>query len=523
MFWYIAGTLAVVALQATLIVALVIQRSRRRETEARNAATLRAMPDMIFLQTRAGVYVDYHAPDPTRLLMPPAAFIGRHMRDVLPPGLAARFEQAFATLGSDPVVVEYSLPLEGGEGFFEARLAPCNTDQVLAVVRDITERKRASASLADSQERYARATAAGKVGVWDWNIDTGALYVDPFLKSILGYADDEIQNTFDDWLAHVHPDDAAVVTRRAEEHLAGLRPEFQAEHRVKHRDGSTRWFLARGSAVRHGGRATRITGTTTDITERKTADEALHDAQAELARVSRLTALGEFAASIAHEVRQPLTAIIANTDACLQSLSRSAPDFAMIDEALRSIREAGERADHVIQRNGELFRHHVVRKAALDLNQVIDEIALLAGARLRASGVRLTTMLASDLPDAFADRIEIQQVLLNLIVNAVDAMEGVDPGQRSLTIATAAMTGNVVQVSVTDRGLGLGGVDPLRLFTPGYTTKAAGTGVGLSISRSIITAHDGQLWAENGRLGGATFAFTLPAIAGETPRPSRAN
>jgi signal transduction histidine kinase len=277
-----------------------------------------------------------------------------------------------------------------------------------------------------------------------------------------------------------------------------------------HRDGSLRWFLARGSAVRQDGRPVRVIGTDTDITARKKSEQALQEAQADLSRVSRLTALGEFAASIAHEVRQPLTAILMNAKTCLQWIGDATPDLHEIRAALLDVVDAGRHADEVIRRNRELFKHHTVQKAPLDINDVIGDVTVLARTRLHGSDVILSTSLAGDLPPVNGDRVELQQVLLNLIANSIDALDTVDPGSRSIEVSSS-LTDGVVKVSVRDTGVGLDGVDVQRMFTLSYTTKQSGTGVGLAVSRSIVEAHGGRLWAEQNPDGGATFSFTVPA------------
>jgi PAS domain S-box-containing protein len=507
--WYILGATALMVFQAVMIGALIVLRSRRRETEARNTAVLRAMPDVMFVLAADGTCVDCHSPDESRLPVEPERLL-RQMREVLPLEAAAPVDDAASRLMPrlTPTIVEYALQMPGGERDYEARVVACDDNQVLALVRDITERKRAESALRDSQERYTLATSAAGVGVWDWNLDTNEMYVDPLLKQILGYEDDEIGNRREDWVRLIHPDDAAAASERLNEHLRDDTPFFEVEHRMLHRDGSVRWFMTRGSAVRRDG-GNRLVGTEADITERKRSEMALHELQAELGRMSRLTALGEFAASIAHEVRQPLAAILMNAKTCIMWLSSARPDLAEIRAALGDIVDAGNQADEVIERNRELFRHHTVQKAPLEINSVIREVSVLARARLQSSQVVVASSLALDLPTINADRVELQQVLLNLIANAIDAMEVVDPGTRRLEIVSA-LAHDGVKVSVRDNGVGLEDVDMKRIFTPTYTTKSEGTGVGLSISRSILEAHGGRLWAEQNSSGGATFSFTLP-------------
>ncbi len=203
---------------------------------------------------------------------------------------------------------------------------------IIALVIERTRRRQMDVALGNGQKRYAMATAAARSGVWDWDLQTNLFHYDPSLKAILGYKDHEIGNHFDDWLKLVHPDDAPAVMPRVREHLEGRSPCYELEHRLVHRDGSTRWFLTRGSAVALDGRPVRIIGMDIDITERRTSEQA-------------------FASSFAHEVRQPLTAIIMNARSCLRRIAGETPDLAEVRAGLLDVVDAGQRAEEVIQRN----------------------------------------------------------------------------------------------------------------------------------------------------------------------------
>ena len=381
------------------------------------------------------------------------------------------------------------------------------------LMRDLAARERVESALRESQERYARATAAGGVAVWDWDLENGRIYVDPALKRRLGYEDRLIGDRVDDWWPLVHPDDTPSMKDRVQQCLDGKIPSYEVEHRMLHRDGSVRWFLARGSAVHRDGRTVNVIGSHTDITERKKSEQALLEAQADLSRLSRLTALGEFAASIAHEIRQPLTAILMNAKTALRCLTGSPPDVTEVREALFDVVSAGQRADEIIRRNRELFRHHAVQKSALDVNAVIADVSQLARGRLQAGHIMLQTRLAPGLPAVNGDRVELQQVLLNLIANSIDAMDGIDGASRLIEVSSGLTPEGIVKVSVRDTGVGLQGVDTRRMFALSYTTKPTGSGVGLSISRAIVEAHGGQLWSEQNAGRGATFSFTIPLHA----------
>ena len=241
--------------------------------------------------------------------------------------------------------------------------------------------------------------------------------------------------------------------------------------------------------------------------ELRESHEQMSLAQAELDRVSRLTAMGEFAAALAHELLQPLTAILLHAKTALQMLPEAAPGAEEIRASLRGVVEAGERAAEVTRRNRELFRYRTVRSAPVDINGVIEETRTLASRRLSDSGVHVATALAANLPPVRGDRVELQQVILNLIANAIDATEA-RPAARVWIRSYEDTDG--IRVEVGDNGIGLGRVDTGRMFSLSYTTKPNGTGVGLSVSRAIVDAHGGRIWAEPNADGGASFYFTLP-------------
>ena len=232
----------------------------------------------------------------------------------------------------------------------------------------------------------------------------------------------------------------------------------------------------------------------------------------DLARLSRHIAVGEFAASMAHEMRQPLTAIIGNAQTCLRLLRSSEPDIEEIKAALIDIVAAGDRADQLLHRNRELLSPQPSHSTPLDINDVVSEVASMARARLQVSGVKVSLSL-SEVPAVDGDRRELQHVLLNLIANSIEAMAGRDVIERALEIETGVDAEGLIRVTVADTGGGVDAVDRERIFTPFYTTKLSALGVGLSISRSIIERHGGALWAEPREGRGARFCFTLPKAA----------
>ncbi|UWU79111.1 PAS domain-containing protein [Bradyrhizobium huanghuaihaiense] len=259
-----------------------------------------------------------------------------------------------------------------------------------------------------------------------------------------------------------------------------------------------------------------------DLTEHALASEALQAAQAELAHVNRVTTMGQLTASIAHEVNQPIAAVVTNADAALNWLNAQPPNLDQVREILGQIANDGNRAGDVIGRIRTLIKKAPPRRGRFDLNEAILEVIALARSEVLKHGVSLQTGLATGLPAVDGDRVQLQQVILNLILNAVEAMSGVDEGAREVLISTEADAAGGVLVTVRDSGMGLDPNDADRLFEAFYTTKPEGMGMGLAICRSIIAAHGGRLWATANEPRGAVLQFTLPPELDETALAERA-
>ena len=395
---------------------------------------------------------------------------------------------------------------------YEARIVRCDANHVLSVVRDTTERKHAEQALQASHERYALATAAGSVGVWDWNLQTNDFYVDSSLKAALGYEPHEIGNRFEDWRGCIHPDDFEAVMSRTRAHIENDSVKYEDEYRMVGKDGRIRWWLARGSvSERVGTEAIRMTGTCTDITARKQAEEELHYAKAELARLHRITTLSEVSAALAHEINQPLTAIVTNATACIRMLARPTPDIVEVREALRDVIQDGKRAGNIVLQTRQVFTRHEGENTPVDVNALILDSCTLAHDRLHSAHILLRIHLTEDLPFVRGDQVGLQQVLWNLVTNAIDSMRDSPQTSRALTITSSVQAG-AVHVAIHDTGPGVSEADLQRVFEPFFTTKPDGMGMGLSISRSIVEAHGGRLWVEQNGSQGAVFCFSLPAI-----------
>jgi PAS domain S-box-containing protein len=313
------------------------------------------------------------------------------------------------------------------------------------------------------------------------------------------------------WMSTVHPEDRE---RAAGIYWDGIRSGrgFTMEARfLRARDGTYRWHLNRAVAVRDSeGNILRFVGTATDVHDWRQAQEELRNTQAELAHTTRVLTMGELTASIAHEVNQPLGAIVASAGACERWLAATPPQMEKARRALERIVNDGRRAGEVIKRIRALMKRQAPQKDWLEINEAILEVIAVAQHQLHRNDILLETQLAEGLPLVRGDRVQLQQVLLNLIVNAIEAMSGIDERRRELTIVSDADGPEAVAVEVRDSGMG---VDPERaahLFEPFYTTKSEGLGIGLSISRTIVEAHGGHLSAATNVPHGAVFRFSVP-------------
>jgi PAS domain S-box-containing protein len=284
-----ALTLAVLAVFSALITALLLEvrkrRAAERRSETRNGAILRAMPDLMFVMSRDGVYLDYHARDHRDLFVPPEQFLGKTIYDVMPPDLAEILGAAVASVhaGDEPKVVEYSLQMPDGERFFETRMVAGDGDQVLSIVRETTDQKRAERRLRVNEARYALATAAAGVGVWEWAVETDELVIDPEVLRLLGYQHTTSPGATFNWTQIVHPHDQEQTKAAARDCLNGRSPRFDVEHRVLRKDGSILWFHTCGTATRpKDGAGQRMIGTFADVTDRRRAEESLRASEATL-------------------------------------------------------------------------------------------------------------------------------------------------------------------------------------------------------------------------------------------------
>jgi len=388
---------------------------------------------------------------------------------------------------------------------------------------DITERRRAEETLRRSQAAYlAEAQRLSRTGSFGWNTSTGDVFWSNQSFRIFEY-DTSATPSIELMLQRVHPDDAAAVQRAFDgarlDHL-----DFDIEFRLLLAGDAIKHIHAVAHALANGngngsGRH-QFVGAVMDVTATRQAEAQLQKTQGELAYFARVTSLGALSSSIAHEVNQPLAAIVTSGEACLRWLVRGAEGLERATAAVNRMIADGRRASEIIQRIRALSKRTELKKAQLGLNNVIDEVASLVAREVVNHRATLTLELGRDLPPVLADRVQLQQVLINLVLNGVQAMAAVTDRPRRLTILSSPTEPSGVLVTVRDTGVGLTAEDSERLFQTFFTTKPDGMGMGLSICRSIIEAHGGRIWAKtNGAEPGAAFSFSLPAAAqGETWR-----
>jgi len=365
-----------------------------------------------------------------------------------------------------------------------------------------------------SEAFLSQAQRLSSTGSFSWRVATGEMRCSEQLRRIfaLGHREDE-ELTMDAIVERVHPDDrASLLDIIARARRVGI--DFECEHRLLMPDHTIKHvhFVAEARADSLGPR--EYIGAVQDVSERRLSEEALGRVRSELAHVARVSSLGTLTASIAHEVNQPLSGIVTNASTCLLMLANDPPNVPGAVKVVRRILRDGNRAADVITRLRALFTKRDGKPDgkmdAVDLNDATREVIALTVTELRRSRAVLRLELAEHLPAVAGDRVQLQQVILNLLLNAAEAMGSVTDRTRDLVVTTTFAEGHV-RLSVRDVGVGIGANDADQLFQAFHTTKKTGMGIGLSVSRSIIASHHGRLWAEPNQGPGSTFSFTLRA------------
>ncbi len=515
---------------------LVEERLRQEEKELKHseghkAAILNSSLDCVMGVDQEGRITEFNVAAERTLGYSRSNVMGKHLADVIiPPSLRERHRAGFArylATGESRVLdrrIEMTaLCADGREIPVElaiTRIAQEGPPAFTGYLRDITERKRnedalreAHAEVARSEERWRSVFENSAVGVALTDLNGRFLATNPIYQKMLGYAEEELQKL--SFAEITHEDDREDNWKLMSELVAGTRRRFEIEKQYRRKDGNLVWVRNHVSIVPGTAKVPEfLMAIVEDITDRK----SLSQARSELAKVARITSLGVLTASIAHEVSQPLAGIVTNASTCDRMLTANPPNIAGARETARRTIRDGNRASEIVNRLRALFAKKEFAAEPLNLTEVTREVVTLISGELQRNRILLRSELDDKLPLISGDRVQLQQVILNLLRNASDAMSKIEEFPRELVIRTESDGEDRVRLTVRDAGVGFDPKAMERLFEAFYTTKDDGMGIGLSVSRSIIERHHGQLWASLNDGPGATFSFSIPcgpACAGE--------
>ena len=381
----------------------------------------------------------------------------------------------------------------------DLRSLQANSELELKVIEQTAELRRSETYLTEAQR-------LSRTGSFGWNVSSGEIYWSDESFRIFGY-DKTLSPTTDMVLQRIHPEDRALVKSTVD--LASKEgKDIDLEHRLLMPGGSIKNIHVLAHVTLDEASQLEFNGAVMDITAAKRAEEELHKARTELAHVARVTTLGELTASIAHEVNQPLSGIMTRASAALRWLSGESPNVEKARETLRQIVEATHRASDVVGSVRAMFNKGTLDKSAVDINKLIQSVLGLVYFDMRQHSIESQIYLGEAVPAVIGSEVQLQQVILNLIMNAIESMSAVEP--RVLTIKSESNGDDKVRISVADTGNGINPAHLHRIFDPLFTTKARGMGMGLSICRSIIESHQGRIWVAGDMSRGSIFQIELP-------------
>jgi PAS domain S-box-containing protein len=503
-----------------------------KRSEVRKAAIVDSALDCIVTIDHEGCITEFNPAAEYTFGYRREEVLGKHLADVIvPPSLRDKHREGFARYlatgearvlgkriemtavranGSEfPVELAITrIPLEGPPSF-------------TGHLRDITERKRAEQELRRSQAFLAEAQHLSRIGSFSWRVVTDEITWSEQLYRIFQIERDALV-TFELICTRIHPEDLSVFQEQIERSRRD-RSEVQLEFRLRMPDGAVKYVHVAAHVRGDHGQLEYI-GAVQDVTERRSSEEALSKARSELSQMARVTSLGVLTASIAHEVNQPLSGIITNAGTCLRMLAADPPNVEGARETVRRTIRDGNRAADVISRLRALYGKKEPTIESVDLNEATREVLALSLSELQRNRVVVQQELVDDLPLVAGDRVQLQQVILNLLRNASEAMSTIDDRPRDLLIRTEPVDDDRVRLSVSDVGIGFEPQVTDKVFEAFYTTKDEGMGIGLSVSRSIIERHHGRLWAMPNSGPGVTFSFSIPCkVDGLTSDSARAS
>jgi PAS domain S-box-containing protein len=507
--------------QFTHIASIAIERARSdaalKRSEARKAAILDSALDCIVTIDHEGYVTEFNPAAERVFGYPRDEVVGKQLADVMiPPSLRDKHRRGlvrYLATGDARLLgrrVEITAVRSDGSEFpvelAISRILLDGPPSFTGYLRDITERKQSEERLRRNSAHLAEAQALSITGSFGWKVSKpDERYWSDQTFRIFEY-DKSIRVTLELMLDRIHPLDVAHVRRMLESAAHG--DDLDYECRLLMPDGSVKHLHIVAHGTRDSDGDLEYVGAVQDVTKRRLSEEAVADLRSELAHVARVASLGALTASIAHEVNQPLSGIVTNASTCLRMLAADPPNVEGARETARRTIRDGNRASDVIARLRALFGKAGSTTELVDLNEATREVVALLSSDL--SRVNLRQELAANLPLIKGDRVQLQQVILNLLRNALDAMNAIDDRTRQLMIRTEPEGSDLVRLTVQDAGVGFHSQDADRLFDAFYTTKGDGMGIGLSVSRSIIQHHHGRIWAAPNDGPGATFSFSVP-------------
>lgn len=397
-------------------------------------------------------------------------------------------------------VSDHGVPRYDAQGTFAGYIGSC---------LDVTELMTKDEALRQSEERMRLAAAAVNLGIWEWHLATNEIWATNARRAVLGWPSTG-KVSFEDFMSQVHPEDRSRIRQTINDAIRDGK-DYESEYRLVLPDGIVRWMSTRGSIhFDNGGKPSRLLGISIDITARKQAELDAQRDRAELSHLSRVALMGEMSASIAHELNQPLAGILSNASAGQRFIDRGDVDLREIREVLGDIIADGRRASDVVRGIRSMVKKEKIARRSVGLNEVVMDALRMASPDALLHSCQLETSLDPNLPAIEGDPVQLQQVLLNLAINAFDAMRDTPSSKRKVVIATQSNGDGTVGMSVRDYGVGVSEEMRDRLFDPFFSTKTEGLGMGLAIVRSIVESHGGTITVENARGGGTRFEFVLP-------------